>query len=104
MNLTESDQKLAQMIPNYVQIDMAIVSINTGNYTISLNKHTIGGKIYFSTHQYTLRPMCILVIFKLKYLVSFGKFKLKPMFGKNSGYCRNSGVFLLSDDLSEKCI
>ena len=58
MNLTESDQKQAQMIPNYVQIDMVIVSINTGNHTISLNKHTIGLEIYNSTRQYTFRPMC----------------------------------------------
>ena len=57
MNLTESDQKQAQMIPNYVQIDMVIVSINTGNHTISLNKHTIGLEIYNSTRQYTFRPM-----------------------------------------------
>ena len=40
------------MIPNYVQIDMVIVSINTGNHTISLNKHTIGLEIYNSTRQY----------------------------------------------------
>ena len=46
------------MIPNYVQIDMVIVSINTGNHTISLNKHTIGLEIYNSTRQYTFRPMC----------------------------------------------
>ena len=46
------------MIPNYVQIDMVIVSINTGNHTISLNKHTIGLEIYHSTRQYTFRPMC----------------------------------------------
>ena len=45
------------MIPNYVQIDMVIVSINTGNHTISLNKHTIGLEIYNSTRQYTFRPM-----------------------------------------------
>ena len=44
------------MIPNYVQIDMVIVSINTGNHTISLNKHTIGLEIYNSTRQYTFRP------------------------------------------------
>ena len=61
MNLTESDQKWAQMIPNYVQIDMVIVSINTGNHTISLNKHTIGLEIYNSTRQYMFRPMwCVM--------------------------------------------
>ena len=49
------------MIPNYVQIDMVIVSINTGNHTISLNKHTIGLEIYNSTRQYMFRPMCIAV-------------------------------------------
>ena len=48
------------MIPNYVQIDMVIVSINTGNHTISLNKHTIGLEIYNSTRQCTFRPMCTL--------------------------------------------
>ena len=47
------------MIPNYVQIDMVIVSINTGNHTISLNKHTIVLEIYNSTRQYMFRPMCI---------------------------------------------
>ena len=47
------------MIPNYVQIDMVIVSINTGNHTISLNKHTIGLEIYDSTRQYTFRPVCV---------------------------------------------
>ena len=46
------------MIPNNEQIDMVIVSINTGNHTISLNKHTIGLEIYNSTHQYMFRPMC----------------------------------------------
>ena len=51
------------MIPNYVQIDMVIVSINTGNHTISLNKHTIGLKIHNSTRQYTFRPMCSTSIF-----------------------------------------
>ena len=58
MNLTESDQKLAQMILNHMHIDMVIVSINTGNHTISLNKHTIGLEIYNSTCQYTFKPMC----------------------------------------------
>ena len=45
------------MTPNYVQIDIVIVSINTGNHTISLNKHTIGLETYNSTCQYTFRPM-----------------------------------------------
>ena len=47
------------MIPNYVQIDMVRVLINTGNHAISLNKHAIGLEIYNSTRQYTFRPMCI---------------------------------------------
>ena len=45
------------MIPKYVQIDMVIVSINTGNHTISLNKHTLGLEIYNSTCQYKFGPM-----------------------------------------------
>lgn len=49
MNLTESDQKYAQMIPNYVQIDMVLVTIKKGNHTISLNYYRLGNLSFHSS-------------------------------------------------------
>ena len=46
------------MIPHYVQIDMGLVSINTGNNMMSLCKATIGLEIHYSTHHYTVSPLC----------------------------------------------
>ena len=49
---------LAQMAPFCMLIEMRIVSMDTGKRITSVNKHSIGQEIYFSTCLYIASPPC----------------------------------------------